>query len=627
MKILFVQLPLTDHSFSYINGNINYASASLSGFIRKNYPDSFCENLPDVLSNFCSDELILKYILNTKPDIVSFTSYLWNIERNLYLAEKLKESLPGTVIIFGGPEIAEGSFSLTEHRPFVDYFINGEGEWFFTGFFSSEQSKHTLVNGNRVYIQPADDLIDISSICEPLTGNRLNSNNDSSVFIELTRGCPYRCSYCYYSRNYKKVREIPFDCLVDSIKSPMQYKEIYILSPTFDRSSDFTDKLKLLKQLNHNVKLHTEIRTDRIDKKTAKLMYDAGFRSLEVGLQSMNNRALGMINRESNTEKELEGMRHLKDAGIELQVGIIPGLPGDSVDNFLKTVDTLVSSGLGDCIELYPLMILPGTQIREMAIEQGAAFQDKPPYYFQNGWGFSADDIRYISDYAEDKTGLSRSIFFLPDFTEPADSLFTKGVKLNGNLPESWNLEKYAAITERYVVDLHVDCTDEHSLYAGIEKLFSSLDRTGQRLVNLIIYSDIIINEELLLQMIHKYETESLHKRLNVFHSEAEASRFRFFQVSENLADHSRMDKTYGLVTPVYMITEKSLNFTKVLHGESAVLVKSGVYESVSSYMKKVYADEPQFAAFQREDEMQQFYNDIGEEYIKLPYNFGLVKV
>ncbi len=125
----------------------------------------------------------------------------------------------------------------------------------------------------------------------------------------------------------------------------MQFKEIYILSPTFDRSSDFTDKLKQLKQLKHNVKLHTEIRTDRIDKKTAKLMYDAGFRSLEVGLQSLNSRALGMINRESNTEKELEGMRHLKDAGIELQIGIIPGLPGDSVDNFLKTVDTLVSSG------------------------------------------------------------------------------------------------------------------------------------------------------------------------------------------------------------------------------------------------------------------------------------------
>ena len=405
----------------------------------------------------------------------------------------------------------------------------------------------------------------------------------------------------------------------------MNFKEIYILSPTFDRSSDFTDKLGLLKKLKHNTKLHTEIRTDRIDKKTAKLMFDAGFRSLEVGLQSMNKRALGMINRESNTEKELTGMSHLKDAGIELQIGIIPGLPGDSPDNFLRTVDTLVSNSLGDCIELYPLMILPGTQIREMAIEQGAEFQGKPPYYFQSGWNFSADDIRNISDYVEDKTGLSRSIFFLPDFTEPENSLFTKGVKFNGNPPGAWNLEKFAALTERYVIDLHVNCSQEQSLYSGIEQLFAALDRIGQRLVNLTVYSDIIINEDLLKQLMRKHETDSLHKRLNVFHSEAEASRFRFFQVSESINEHCSMDKTYGIITPVYMITEKSLNFTKLLHNESAVLVKSGIYESISSYLKKVYADDPQFAAFQSEDEMQQFYNDIAGEYVKLPYNFGLV--
>lgn len=627
MKILFIQLPLPDHSFSYVNGNIDYAAASLSGFIRRKHPHISCETIPSVLSNFCSDELILKYIKNTGPDIVSFTSYLWNIERNISIAERLKDIIPDIIIIFGGPEIAEGSFALKTHHPYIDYFITGEGEWFFSSFPGNVKTEPRLINKNRVYIQPADELVDVSSICEPLSAGRLNSNNDSSVFIELTRGCPYRCSYCYYSRNYKKVREIPFDYLVQSINSPMNFKEVYILSPTFDRSSDFIEKLEHLKKLKHNVKLHTEIRTDRIDKKTARLMYDAGFRSLEVGLQSMNQRALGMINRESNTGKELAGMCNLKDAGIELQVGIIPGLPGDSPENFLQTVDTLVSSGLGDCIELYPLMILPGTQIRELAIEHGAEYQAKPPYYFQNGWNFTADDIRNISDYVEEKTGLSRSIFFLPDFTEPLNSLFTRGVKFNGDLIGNWDLEKFASITERYVIDLHAVCSHEEYLYQGIEKLFSSIHHAGERLINLIIYSDIIMNENLLMQMTRKYETDSLHRRLNVFHSEAESSKFRFFQVTENIGEFDRMDKIYGLVTPVYKITEKSLNFTKVLHNESAVLIKSGIYGSISSYLKKVYANDPQYAAFQSEDEMLQFYNDIGGEYIKLPFSFGLVSL
>lgn len=626
MKILFIQLPLPDHSFSYINGNIDYAPAVLSCYIRKNFPSVYCETLPAVLTNFCSDEIILRYIVSTKPDIVSFTSYLWNVERNLRLALRVKASLPDTKIIFGGPEISSGTVAFSETNPFVDYFITGEGEWFYHKFLSGHEQAVTVFRDRHV-LQPADELLDTPAICEPITHRMLNSNNDKSVFIEMTRGCPYRCSYCYYSRNYKKVRELSFDCLVNSIKSPMNYKEIYILSPTFDRSSDFIEKLTQLKNLKHNVKLHTEIRTDRIDKKTARLMYDAGFRSLEVGLQSMNKRALGIINRESNTEKELAGMLHLKDAGIELQIGIIPGLPGDTPENFMQTVDTLIENNLGDSIELYPLMILPGTQIREMADMERVAYQPAPPYYFQSGWGFTSGDIRNISDYVEHKTDLSRSVFFLPDFNETESFLFTKGVRFNGNQIAAWDLEKFASLTERSVIDIHLTVTIESSLYSGIEKLFISLDKIRDRLINLVLYSDIIVNEEILKGFITRYENDNLHRRMNVFNSEPEASSFRFFQVSENLSAHSSMDRIYNLITPVYMITDKSRNFTKVLHGESAVLVKTGVYDSISTYLKRVYLDNPQFVVFQSEKEMERFYNDTGEEFIRFPYSFGIIEV
>ena len=271
-------------------------------------------------------------------------------------------------------------------------------------------------------------------------------------------------------------------------------------------------------------------------------------------------------------------------------------------------------------------MILPGTQIRVMAEEQRVMFQNKPPYYFLSGWNFTTDDIRYISDYVEDKTGLSRSVFFLPDFTDPADFIFTRGVVFNGDQPGSWDIGRYASITERYVMDLHVNCSVQETLYSGIEKILSSQRSSDNRLINLIIYSDIIIDEDILRRFMDKYETDSLHKRLNVFHTEAEASMIRFFQVSENISAYSIMDEAYCMVTPVYRITGESLNFTKVLHPESAVLVKAGTYGSVSTYLKKVYGAEPQFVAFQCENEMEQFYNDIGGEYISLPYNFGLVK-
>jgi len=332
-----------------------------------------------------------------------------------------------------------------------------------------------------------------------------------------------------------------------------------------------------------------------------------------------------MINRESDTEKELRGMHYLKEAGIELQIGIIPGLPGDSPEKFIDTVNTLIENDLGECIELYPLMILPGTSIRQMAVEQGILFQHKPPYYFQEGWGFSPDDIRFISDYVEDKTGLSHSVFFLPDFTEPDNPLFIKGVRFDGGFPENWDMQKISSITERSVIDIHVHCNNHERIYSGIERLVK--ENNPVRLINLIFYANSQLDETVLAEIMNNYTCDSIHSRLNVFHSKAESFPFRIFQVTESIGEFQKMDREYEIITPVYMITENSVNFTKILVNESPVLIKAGVYGSISSFIKKLYSSDPQYVAFQSETEMEKFLNDIEGEYTKLPFSFGLITV
>ena len=91
MKILFIQLPLTVHSCGYISGNVEYASAVISGDLHAMFGKKHeYESLPFILSSFASDSVILKYLKNIRPDIVAFTSYLWNIERSIEIAEKIK---------------------------------------------------------------------------------------------------------------------------------------------------------------------------------------------------------------------------------------------------------------------------------------------------------------------------------------------------------------------------------------------------------------------------------------------------------------------------------------------------------------------------------------------------------
>ena len=102
MKILFLQLPLLDHGLNYIDGNHQYAPALLSCYIKNRFPDIQTEYLHSQIINIFSDNMLIRYVNNLKPDIVSFSTYLWNAERSLFIAEKIifRNSKQGGIIIF-----------------------------------------------------------------------------------------------------------------------------------------------------------------------------------------------------------------------------------------------------------------------------------------------------------------------------------------------------------------------------------------------------------------------------------------------------------------------------------------------------------------------------------------------
>jgi len=625
MKILFIQLPLIDHSYGYINGNIDYAPAVISSYIKKNFKEIICQTLPSVISNFCSDEIIAKYAVSESPDIICFTSYLWNVERNLRISRILREKMDSVLILFGGPEISEGSIALSANYPEVDIFISGEGEWFFELFLSGKNINYSEIEGNSVAIQSSTDLVSEDKIVEPLSANQLNTLVDGSVFLELTRGCPYKCSYCFYSKNQHKIRELQFSLLTNIISKRKDIREIYILSPTFDRSKNFISNLKTLKQMNHQINLHTEIRTDKITPEIAFLMYDAGFRSLEVGLQSLNKKALGIVQRESNTEKELSGIENLAEAGIDFKIGIIPGLPGDDIKSFKHTVDILCDRGFGDFIELYPLMILPGTSIREKSEKDRISFQTKPPYYFLEGWDFKFEHIKKVSSYIENKTGMSSKVFYLPDFTNNGNSLFIKGLQIIDD-SKPWPVEKISDVVDTVVADMHISISDPEFFYTQLAIFIEKSDQG--RLYNIILYTDLMLDEKFIVKTVKQFETENFYRRLNVFNSFAEGSIFHFFQVTENMNKYLEALKIYTCITPMLLVNHSTKDeLLKSNFNDIPLLIEDGIYPEIKEFLMSGYDENPEYIAFKNENEMQDFYNDTEIEVVKFPYNFGLKKI
>jgi radical SAM protein (TIGR01212 family) len=86
---------------------------------------------------------------------------------------------------------------------------------------------------------------------------------------------------------------------------------------------------------------------------------------LELGLQSMNDGILAMINRGHTLAEFLKGVERVAGRGMEICTHLIYGFPGEARQGFLKTADLIGSLPI-DSLKLHQLHAVKGTRLAEM---------------------------------------------------------------------------------------------------------------------------------------------------------------------------------------------------------------------------------------------------------------------
>jgi len=74
---------------------------------------------------------LLDALLDSQPEILGFSNYVWNAQISLKIAELAKSSYPGITIITGGPNISSQNEELASYlmrNDSVDFAILKEGE-------------------------------------------------------------------------------------------------------------------------------------------------------------------------------------------------------------------------------------------------------------------------------------------------------------------------------------------------------------------------------------------------------------------------------------------------------------------------------------------------------------------
>lgn len=420
MRVLYLQLPVLDFGYDYAGADHPLAGAYLASYAIARGVAHEPVFLHPSCTGFASTPSLVREILSQDPQVVVATLYLWNVERTLRVARALKDARPGLRILAGGPEVAGDFDARFPGHPF-DWVHQGEGEGAFALVIREilvepETSPAALKETSA----QATSMVPPEEIPSPYLGGLLSPAPDGSIWVETMRGCPFRCAFCYYGKSFRQMRWFPRNWLRDHMvwANHMAVKEVYLLDPSFQVTPGLGDRLREMAEWNQaGIPLHTEARVDRIGPELAQAFSRAGFRSLETGLQSIHPGVLRKVGRGGDARAFVRGAHLLLERGIKLEVDVILGLPGDTPEGFLQTVDFLAREGLGSYVTVFPLLVLPGTRLRQKARSWKVRYRSTPPYQVEAVGDAGIEDLRRAMEEAERRLGLGLYPLHLPDLT------------------------------------------------------------------------------------------------------------------------------------------------------------------------------------------------------------------
>ena len=403
MKVLLVTL---DSKFIHANLAVRY----LKKFCKD---DDFDIEIKEFTINQ-KQEYILYEIFSADPQIIAFSSYVWNIEIIKGLAYIIKEAKNDIKILCGGPEVSFKTEKFMESEPFVDYVIFGEGELTFREFLLEFQKNSRNFKGIKGLAYRGNDKIVINEARDPIENLDIinfpyEENDDFQnkiIYYESARGCPFCCSFCMSSID-KKTRLFSISRVKNDLKTLLNTKarQIKFVDRTFN--ADYKRAMEIMKFIvqhnKNNMKIHFEITADIINDEFLKYIktLPVNMFQFEIGVQSLNDKTLAEINRKMNIQRLNKVVKSIESSkNIHIHLDLIAGLPYEGYESFKRSFDGIYKLH-AEKIQLGFLKVLKGTKIYEDAKKHGIRYRNVSPYEVICTKYILADEILKLKNVEE----------------------------------------------------------------------------------------------------------------------------------------------------------------------------------------------------------------------------------
>ena len=390
-KILFLQLPQLDNDIHGDTENVPLAAAYLQYAAELAGEDAHYQfaHLP-ASAGTNDNAALLKQILHLKPDLIACTLYLWNIERTLRVMQEIRKLRPHTRILLGGPEAAYTHPFLFD-QPVADAIAVGEGEVVFPALLRAFRTRKPVSFSSVALRSPggyrwgntAPRPVELSQQIPPPGYAACRPDAKGMAYLETSRGCPMRCTYCRYPHLRHSMSFLsPADIMarIDALQQ-MGAREIRFVDPTFNAHPRFREILSQLAAYNRTGTLafFAELNAGRLTDQEADLMEAAHFVDIEVGVQSRDAAVLKAIRRPTSLARLDAGITRLTRRRIKVTVDIMYGLPLQQVKEVQQSVKWALKLPRAN-IQCLQTLLLPGTELRDRQQEWAIEAQPLPPY-------------------------------------------------------------------------------------------------------------------------------------------------------------------------------------------------------------------------------------------------------
>lgn len=352
----------------------------------------------------------LTSLTNTFPEIQNIARYAKKINPNLF-------------IVMGGPHVSFTSMEVLKQMPEIDVICMGEAEKTFPWVIENLLDKPAidfLYDGDSQYLSntfnrknrvsetflslpkipkglafrkstlPNPDFVetgfplpmDLAQL--PLPARHLISRIYQVADIIVNRGCPNQCSFCSRTHLFPTMRLRPLDQVmeeVDYILSCGNYRFINFYDNINIKKSYFEQFLQELIARPSMLPWGAELRSDGITLDQAQTLVRSNCKVVATGVESASEEVLRTNFKFQNIEEVRKGIVNFKKAGISVQAYFVIGLPGDTPEEFNKTLEYLKSLPLKageDQVDFFVATPYPGSDLRLNPAKYGINILNHP---------------------------------------------------------------------------------------------------------------------------------------------------------------------------------------------------------------------------------------------------------